>query len=317
MHRLISICIPCYNEEDNIELAHNRVTSVMGNLPGYDYEILFEDNASTDTSQDMLRNLAARDRHVRVILNEKNFGPGRSGTNCLVSAHGDAAVLLPCDLQDPPELIPQMIEKWESGYRVVWGQKESSEESGLMYRIRALYYHVLIDFAKVDAQPQVDGFGLYDRTVLRDAARYCDAGVGLRSFVGMAGYSVALLPYRQNSRQGGKSSYSIVRYAKLAMDTIVANSVEPIHLMMRLSISFVILSFLLFIGYLVALGLGAFAFDVTNLLLIIVIALLSLLMFFLAIVGRYLIRLREEASQMPLVFERERIGFDDQKGCKG
>ena len=125
----ISILCCCYNEELNIQNMYNALTQVMSKLEKYDYEIIFEDNASKDNSQNILRDIAKKDKKVKVIFNQANFGPARSGLNCLKHATGDAVIGIPCDFQEPPEMIPQFIEGWENGNDIVWGQKTRSKEA--------------------------------------------------------------------------------------------------------------------------------------------------------------------------------------------
>ena len=132
----ISIGVPCYNEEENIELMYEAITAQMKQLPQYEYEIIFADNDSKDKSQEILRSLAAKDKKVRVVLNQTNFGPERSGVNCFRNASGDAYIGIPCDFQEPPEMIPTFIEEWEQGHDIVWGQKTQSKEGKIKYALR-------------------------------------------------------------------------------------------------------------------------------------------------------------------------------------
>ena len=139
----ISVMTPCYNEEGNIINLYNAVKAQFNKLPQYSYEHIFIDNYSTDRSRDILRELAQKDKNVKVILNARNFGPNRSGSYGMLQATGDALICIVCDLQDPPELIPQFLEKWEAGYKVVLGQKLKSKESPLMFQVRKLYYKII------------------------------------------------------------------------------------------------------------------------------------------------------------------------------
>lgn len=305
--KVISVCVPCFNEAGNIKRAYQEITKVMKALDNYDYEILFEDNASTDGSQEMLRELALCDAHVRVIFNQKNFGPGRSGTNCLIRSRGDAAILIPCDMQDPPGLIPQMISAWERGSQVVWGQKTQSEENGLMFNVRRLYYYILIELAEVDFYPQVDGFGLYDRAVLEDARKYCDSSIGVKGLVGRAGYSVELLPYHQNERKVGTSSYSVFRYLRLALQTVTSNSTKPLDWMVTLSCAVALFGVIFAAAYVIVSivsGSGLSFADIGIILLILIAALQFLA---ISLVGRYVGRIREQLDKEPLVFEKEEV----------
>ncbi len=155
--KLISVVTPCYNEGDNVEACFDAVRTVFEReLPGYDLEDIFCDNASTDDTADVLRTMAARDQRIKVILNVRNFGPFCSTFNGLMSTTGDAVVvLLAADLQDPPELIPQFVKRWEEGYQVVYGIRKTREESFLMRSIRKVYYRLVSNFAEIHIPPDV------------------------------------------------------------------------------------------------------------------------------------------------------------------
>jgi len=158
----ISIVTACYNEEENVAELYAQVRAVIEGLHGYSYEHLFIDNASTDRTVAILRDLAGRDKRVKVIVNARNFGHIRSPYHALLQARGDAVISIVADLQDPPALIPDFLRKWEEGYKVVLGIKESSEESGLMYALRTLYYRTLRRLSNVELIEHFTGFGLYD-----------------------------------------------------------------------------------------------------------------------------------------------------------
>src|SRR5664280_1766624 len=165
--KTISIVSGCLNESGNLQEFYDRVCAVMAVLPAYTYEIIFADNCSTDGSQDILRRLATQDRNVKVILNANNFGPLRSGHNALLQATGDALFLLASDLQDPPELLPDLVAKWEEGYRVVAAIKSQSKENPVLFGVRRFYYWLLSKLSDgSDIIPNFTGFGLYDRRVM-------------------------------------------------------------------------------------------------------------------------------------------------------
>ena len=147
--KLITVLTPCYNEEENVELLYKAVKSVFAELPAYSYEHLFIDNASTDRTSVILRRIANTDTNVKVILNARNFGPVRSSFHGFLEARGDAVIGVVADFQDPPELIPQLIAKWEEGYKAVMTVKDASEENWLMYGLRKRYYSLLARISNV------------------------------------------------------------------------------------------------------------------------------------------------------------------------
>jgi len=164
--RLISVVTPCYNEEDNVRELCRQVREVFDGLPGYTYEHIFIDNASADNTVGILREIAAEDKRVKVIVNARNFGHVRSPYYAILLAKGDAVVGMAADLQDPPAMIKDFIRKWEEGYRVVLGIKEKSEESRLFFLLRGLYYKVLRRLSDVELIEHFTGFGLYDKRVI-------------------------------------------------------------------------------------------------------------------------------------------------------
>src|SRR5450759_4354109 len=159
----ITVLTPCYNEADNVQTLYERVRAVFQPLDEYAYEHVFIDNASTDETVSILRAIAARDRNVKVIVNTRNFGHIRSPYHALLQCRGDAVIGLVADLQDPPELIPQFLAKWQQGYKVVLGVKTESQESLLMSAIRKRYYALLDRLSETRQVRNSTGFGLYDR----------------------------------------------------------------------------------------------------------------------------------------------------------
>ena len=164
--KVITIITPCYNEELNVREVHRRVMAMAAELPEYRFEHLFADNASKDGTVAVLREMAAEDPSVKVIVNARNFGADRSGMHAFLQAKGDAVGSIAADLQDPPELFVEMIRQWEKGFPIVAAIKNSSDESGLMYRLRTAYYRLVARLTNVEVLEHFTGFGIYDRSVV-------------------------------------------------------------------------------------------------------------------------------------------------------
>ena len=164
--KLISIVTACFNEEENVLEIYERVKRVMSSLEAYTYEHIFIDNASSDKTVDILRQIAERDRNVKVIVNTRNFGHIRSPQHALMQARGDAVISIVADLQEPPEVIAGFIQKWEEGYKIVIGDKTDSEESALFFAIRKLYYNIIGKLSEINLIKNFTGFGLYDQRVI-------------------------------------------------------------------------------------------------------------------------------------------------------
>src|SRR5215813_8662606 len=199
----ISVMTPCFNEELNVEELYVRVRDAIRSLPGYTYEHIFIDNASTDRTVEVLRAIAARDKNVRVIVNTRNFGHIRSPHHALMQTRGEAVVALAADLQDPPELIPQFVRKWEEGFKVVLGVKPRSSENRLMFRIRKFYYDLLARIANIEIVKNFTGFGLYDRKVIEVLRQVDDPYPYFRGLIADLGFSSATIEFQQPRRKFG------------------------------------------------------------------------------------------------------------------
>ena len=225
--KLISVVTPCFNEEGNVREMHEAIRKIFAALPQYRYEHVFIDNASKDGTPRILRELAAGDPNVKVILNARNFGHVRSGYYALLQTRGDAVVALACDFQDPPELIPEMLRRWEAGSRVVLGVKEASDENSLFYALRERYYRILARIADIDIVKQSTGFGCYDQSVIEALRRIDDPYPYFRGLIAEIGYEPSLLPFRQPARKRGISSQNFYTLYDLAFLGIVNHSKVP------------------------------------------------------------------------------------------
>ena len=167
MRKLISVVAGCYNEEDNVDELYARVRRVFESMPQYDWEMILIDNASKDRTPERLRALAAADERVKVIFNARNFGHIRSPYHAFLEARGDAVIGIVSDLQDPPEIFPQFLAKWEEGFKAVVGVKESSEESPIFFFARRCYYKLVHRLADVEIIQNATGSGLYDQQFIK------------------------------------------------------------------------------------------------------------------------------------------------------
>ena len=165
--KTISIVTPCYNEEENVEKLYEAIKAEFKKLPQYEYEHIFIDNKSTDKTVEILKSLASKDPNVKVIINSRNFGHIRSPFYALTQAAGDAAMLVVADLQDPPELVPKFIAKWEDGNEIVIGIKNQSLESPLMFLVRKIFYTIINRLSEIELAKNYTGFGLYDKKIIK------------------------------------------------------------------------------------------------------------------------------------------------------
>ena len=247
----LTILTGTFNEEDNVRLVHARVRAVMESLVGYDYEHLFIDNASRDDTVATLREIAAEDAHVKVIVNTRNFGPVRSPHHGLLQAKGDAVVTLVADLQDPPELIPEFVEKWEEGFKIVLGVKTGSGESKHMFRLRRLYYWLIGRLSEVDLVPNATGWGLYDRDVVEQFRSTGEQYPYVRGLICDFGYKRAEIDYVQPARKHGITKNNFYSLYDTAMLGITNHSKVPLRVATMAGFGLSILSLLVAFVYLV------------------------------------------------------------------
>jgi len=306
----ISIMTPCYNEEGNIRNIYQAVKEQFERLPQYTYEHIFIDNYSTDRSREILRGLAEQDKNVKVILNARNFGPNRSGSYGMLQGTGDALICIVCDLQDPPEMIPAFLQKWEEGYKVVLGQKTGSRENPFMFQIRKLYYKIMELLSETEHLENVTGYGLFDKEVL-DMIRWMDdPDPYIRGLVPQLGYKWCLVEYTQQKRTAGKSSYNFNRYFDFAITGLTHVSRKPLRLATMTGFILSGISFAIAIIYLIMKLVYWDSFQMGTAPILIGMFLLgSVQLAFIGIIGEYISAILTKVTKRPMVVEEERINF--------
>ncbi len=318
---LISIVTPCFNEEGNVAELHARIRQVLTawislqqaeHGESWDYEHLFIDNRSRDETPQMLRALAVSDTRVKVILNNRNFGHVRSPYHALLQARGEAVVIMASDLQDPPELIPEFLNKWRQGWKIVVGQKAKSEETPLFFAIRKSYYRLVDRLADVELLENVTGFGLYDREVLEQFRALSDPYPYVRGLISELGYPTEKILYNQPTRKRGVSKNNFYTLYDIAMLGITSHSKVPLRLATMMGFGMSLVSFLIGLGYLIYKLLFWSRFDAGVAPLVIGLFFIgSVQLFFIGIVGEYVGFIHTHILRRPHVTERERIGFDN------
>jgi len=309
MKKSISIVTPVYNEEGNVVELCERVAAVMADLP-YNYEHLCIDNCSTDGTTSLLRQLAAEDPKLKVIINVRNFGHIRSPFHGLLQAKGDAAVLIAGDLQDPPEMIKEFLDKWEAGFKTVMATKSNSEESPVMFAIRKAYYKFIGSISEVSLIPNATGCGLFDRaviTVLRDLK---DPYPYFRGLVCEIGYPIATVPFRQPKRTRGISSNNFYTLYDIALLGLTKHSKVPLRVMTLSGFFLAGSSTLVGLAYFLAKLLFWDHFEMGMApMLIGFFFLTSVQMVSLGILGEYIGSIQTHVRNFPHVVEAERINF--------
>lgn len=317
MRKMVSLFTPCFNEEENIDLLYAEVVKVMDSLTQYDFEYVLIDNASTDNTVGKIKAIAEKDPRVKLIVNVKNFGPGRSGAHGFMQTSGDVSVCFAADLQDPPALIPEFLKKWEAGAKVVWGRKEGDEETGLIKLCRKTYYKIIQEFSDEEQYSNVSGFGLYDREVMDLIREVQDPIPNLRYLIADFGYRVEFIDYKKPNRAHGKSSYNFWRYYNTAMDSLISTSTKPLRLATLIGFILSILTFCVGFFYLIFKLVFWNSFNVGSAPTLIGLFFIgSVLMFFIGLVGEYVGAVLTRVTRRPLVVEKERVNFDNDKSRK-
>ena len=311
MMKTITVVVPTYNEEQNIKNVYERVTKIFQDqLKDYRMELLFIDNASTDGSRQLIRELAGNDSRVQAIFNATNFGFSRSSFYGLSQAEGDCAVMMYADMQDPPEVIPDFVARWEEGYKIVTGIKSKSQENKLMYRIRDIYYGILERISEVEHIRQFDGFGLYDQKFIRELRKLKDPLPYLRGIVAELGGARAEIEYEQVKRREGKTSFNFWRYYDVAMLGITSSTKAIMRMATFLGMGLTAICFVIAIATLILKLVNWNYFDVGTAAIIIGIFFVGgVQTFFLGFLGEYIVNINIRTMQHPIVIEAERINM--------
>ena len=309
--KLISVVSPCYNEEGNVEALTTRVREIFAHLPQYRYEHIIIDNHSTDGTVEALRTIAAHDPHVKVIVNARNFGHIRSPHHAMMVAEGDAVIVLLSDLQDPPELILDMVREWEAGFPIVVGIKTTSEEPTLMFKVRTAYYRLIGRLTDVKVLQHYTGFGLYDRKVM-DIVRehFRDPSPYFRGMIAEIGLPHKELYYNQKRRERGITKNNFYTLYDMAMLGITNLSRVPLRLVTFGGFVFAFLSLITGFAYLVAKLMYWSHFELGLAPTMIGLFFLgSVQLIAIGIIGEYIGSIHTIVQNRPWVTEKERINF--------
>lgn len=311
---LISVVTPCFNEEDNVRECREAIRQTFErDLPGYDFEHIFCDNDSSDRTLDVLREIAATDKRVKVVANSRNFGLFRSMFNGLMHTRGDAVVaLFPADLQDPAELIPVFLERWRAGYQVVYGIKTVREEGFLLRSARRVFYRLVNRFSSFQIPVDVSEFQLIDRVVVDALRRFDDYYPYLRGMIANCGFRSTGVPYTWIARKRGVTKHRMVHLIDQGLNGLISFTKLPMRLCM-------------FTGFFISVLSISWAFVslVTNLiwfrkilppgiqsLIVAVFFFAGLQLLFFGILGEYIVAIHFQVRRGPLVIEKELINFD-------
>lgn len=309
----ISVLVPCYNEEENIIPISKAITAELeNNLPQYDYELVFIDNDSQDRTRDCLRIICKENSKIKAILNAKNFGQFNSPVYGMCQTSGDCTILMCADFQDPIEMIPRLVKEWESGYKIVSAIKTSSKENRMMRFLRTCYYRTIKNMSDVEQIEHFTGFGLYDKSFIDVLKDLDDPTPFLRGIVAELGFKRKDISYEQQKRAAGKTHnnwYSLYDAAMLSF-----TSYTKIGLRVATILGFIFSAFSLIVAlvYFVLKLMYWDRFSAGMAPIVIGVFLMgSIQLFFIGVMGEYILNINKRIMKRPLVIEEERINFDN------
>ena len=306
---LLSIVAPVLDEEDTIEHFHARVAAAVGEI---EFELILVDDGSTDRTPKLLEGIAAADPRVRVIVLSRNFGHQAAITAGLDHARGDVVAMLDSDLQDPPELLPELLRRWSRGADVVYAVRRAREgESRFKLASARWFYRLFSRLARIELEPNAGDFRLLDRRALDSLGKMRERNRFLRGMTVWIGYTQTAVPYDRDPRHAGETKYTLTGMVRFALDAISSFSQVPLQVATVLGFIFSVVAFL---GIPVAIGFriaGQFVPGVTTLLLV-VLLLGGIQLITVGIIGEYIGRVYEEVKGRPLYLVREELGGEDQ-----
>ncbi|MBM5782192.1 MAG: glycosyltransferase family 2 protein [Pelagibacterales bacterium] len=300
--KLISIVTPVYNEEEGIKSYYTQITKQIDKLSDkYDFEIIVTDNCSTDDTYKILEELAKNDKRLRIFKFSKNFGYQKSIWTGYSKAKGDVAIEFDCDLQDPPELLPQFLEKWELGYKIVYGIRRSRKEGKFITFLRKLFYRIINKISENDLPVDAGDFILIDRKILDHLVEVDDCDMYLRGIIFSFGYSRIGIEYNRKQRLKGESKFPFKNLLQLALDAVVSQSILPLRIASYLGLVIAFFTILLSLFYVMAkiffnIYMPAGFTTITVLILFST----SVNAIFLGIIGEYLARIYIQSKKRPI-----------------
>ena len=309
----ISIVVPCFNEEENVvPMADAIREEFKKNLSSYEYEIIFIDNDSKDNTRELIRELCKSDMGIKGIFNAKNFGQFNSPYYGMLQSTGDATVLMAADFQDPVEMIPKYVKAWEEGYKIAIGIKKSSQENKIMYNLRSLYYKTIKKLSEVEQIEHFTGFGLYDKAFINVMRNLDDPVPFLRGIVAELGFRRKEIPYEQPQRRAGITSNNLYRLYDAAMLSVTAYTKVGLRLATFAGVILSGISMIIAIIYLILKLLYWDRFPAGMApILIGMLFLGSIQIFFIGLIGEYILTINQRVMKRPLVVEEERLNFDE------
>ena len=307
----ISVLIPCYNEEENVvPISEAVIKTLQKDLPEYDYELVFIDNDSQDHTRSLIRQLCDENPKIKAIFNARNFGQFNSPYYGMLQITGDCVIEMVADFQDPVELMPQYVHEWEKGYKIVIGIKTSSKENRLMYWLRGCYYKMMKKLSDVEQIEQFTGSGLYDRDFIEVLRNLDDPTPFLRGIVAELGFKIKQIPYEQPKRRAGETKNHFYQLYDAAMLSITSYTKAGLRLATIFGSICSLISMVVAVVYLVMKLMYWDRFPAGMAPVLIGMCFLgSVQIFFIGLMGEYILSINARVMKRPLVIEEERLNF--------
>lgn len=309
--KLISVVLPCFNEEKNVEKISNDIVNLFKKkLSKYSYEIIFIDNDSKDNTRSILRKMCKKNKNIKVILNAKNFGQFNSPYYALLQSSGDAVVSMASDFQDPVDMIPKFIDAWEEGYKIAIGVRKTSTDNFVLRTLKKIYYDLIDKFSNVDQIKMFTGFGIYDKKFIEVLRKLDDPTPFLRGIVAELGFKRKEIPFEQGKRVAGKTSNSFYSLYDAAMLSFTSYTKIGLRIATFVGAVAFCISFIVAIIYLIMKLVWWDRFQAGMIpVLLGMLFLGSVQILFIGIVGEYVLAINQRSMKRPLVVEEERINF--------
>lgn len=307
----ISVLIPCYNEEENVIPISEAVIAELNKLQEYDYELLFIDNCSTDKTQELLTKLCSENNKIKAIFNCRNFGQFNSPYYGLQQTTGDCTILICADFQDPVDMIPKFVKEWEKGYKIVIGIKNKSKENKFIYFLRSCYYKIIRKLSSTEQIEHFTGFGLYDKDFVNVLKNLDESTPFLRGIVAELGFKRKDINYEQQKRKAGKTHNNFYTLYDAAMLSFTSYTKSGLRLATFLGTGIGLISFVVAMIYLVMKIIYWDRFAAGTIPILIGMCFLGAIqLFFIGILGEYILSINARVMKRPLVIEEKRINFE-------
>lgn len=308
--KMVSVVVPIFNEISMVDEIYNRISSVFKKLEDYEYELVFFDDGSTDGTRDAIEELCKNHSEVKSVFYSKNFGYLKNTFYCMQQAKGDCAIIIHADLQNPPELIPEFIKKWEKGKQVVLGVKNKSRENKFVYFLRTVFYFLMIRFFGVKIIPHATEFELFDKSFIDILKKIKTNYPFLRGIIGEYASSIDCVNYTQDARKKGKSKFNLNKYYDFAICGITHYSAcLPRRIILSCIVALVIVLTEFLFGFLPRIGNYDYLSLVNSSILRIVLATLCFLIIVICIIFEYIISIKNNLIQKPMIVEEKRIRY--------